>query len=86
MKYDIAAKAIDIGKKGRDIMIESPIYDLIKKEGLYDTVSLGLEIKFGMDGVALIEKIRKIDSVDKLETLKEAIRLAKNIEEFEKLI
>ena len=33
MKYDIAAKAIvDIGKKGRDIMIESPIYDLIKEE------------------------------------------------------
>jgi len=86
MKYDIAAKVIvDIGKKGGDIMIESPIYDLIK-EGLYETLFFGIELKFGIDGVPLIEKVRKIDSIDKLESLKKAIRLAKNIEEFEKLI
>jgi len=75
-------------------MIESPIYDLIKeegikegkKEGLYETLFFGIELKFGIDGIPLIEKVRKIDSIDKLESLKAAIRLAKNIEEFEKLI
>jgi predicted transposase YdaD len=85
-------------ERRRDIMIESPIYDLIKeegikegkkegkKEGLYETLFFGIELKFGIDGIPLIEKVRKIDSIGKLESLKEAIRLAKNIEEFEKLI
>jgi hypothetical protein len=101
-------------ERRRDIMIESPIYELIKeeglreglreglekgleeglergrkeglKEGLYIAISLILEVKFGIDGIVLMEKVRKIDSTERLETIKEAIKIANKIEEIEKLV
>jgi len=57
-----------------------------KKEGLYEAISLGLELKYGTNGLALMEKILKIESVGKLEVIKEAVKIAKSMEEVEKLI
>lgn len=82
-----------IGRR-RDIMRQSAAYDIIKeeglkegrKEGLYDSILFGLELKFGTDGLALMEKVRKIESFEKLEIIKEAIKIASKIEEVEKLI
>ncbi len=75
-------------------MIESPVYEFIKeegrkegrKEGLYDAISLGLELKFGVEGVALMDKVQKIDSMEKLEIIKEAVKFANSAKEIEKLI
>jgi len=55
-------------------------------EGLHDAISLGLEIKFGTDGLLLYEKMQKIDSIEKLELIKEAIKIADKIEDIEKLL
>jgi len=56
------------------------------KEGLYQTIAMGLEIKFGTKGLILMEKIRKIESTDKLEVIKEAIKITDNLAEIEALI
>jgi hypothetical protein len=57
-----------------------------KMQGLQNAVSLGLEIKFGIDGIALLQKVRKIESIEKLEAIIEAIKITNKIEEIEKLI
>jgi hypothetical protein len=57
-----------------------------KKEGLCDAVSLGLELKFGDDGIALMNKVRKLKSIEKLEEIIRTIRSAKKIDEIKKLI
>jgi len=57
-----------------------------KKEGLYDAISLGLEIKFGTDGLALLEKVLKVESIEKLEVIKKAIKISNKIEDIKKLI
>ena len=107
-----------LAERRRDIMIESPVYEFIKKEGfkeglekgleqglekgleqgleqglekgrkegLYEAILLVLEVKFGVDGIALTEKIRKIDSMQKLEMIKEAVKIAKDVKEIEKLL
>jgi hypothetical protein len=56
-----------------------------KKEGIYEVLSLVLEIKFGVDGIILMEKIRKIDSMERLETIKEVVKIADKIQDIEKL-
>lgn len=101
-------------ERRRDIMIQSPVYELIeeegikkgiqkgieigkeegikegieegKKQGLHNAISLGLELKFGVDGIELSKKVKKAESIDKLETIIEAIKIANKIEEIEKLV
>jgi len=51
------------------------------QKGLYDAISMGLELKFGDDGIALMEKILRIKSVTKLEKIKNTVRTAKDIDE-----
>ncbi len=57
-----------------------------KREGLYEAISLGLELKFGADGLALMERVLNIKSLEKLEELKEAIKIAKELSDIEKLL
>jgi len=45
-----------------------------------------LEIKFGIDGIALLQKVKKTESIEKLEAIIEAIKITNKIEEIEKLI
>jgi hypothetical protein len=88
---DLAVRLIE---RRRDIMIQSAAYEIIKeeglkeglKEGIYQTIAMGLEIKFGTKGLALIERIRKLESLDKLEIIKEAIKITDKLDEIEKLI
>lgn len=71
-------------------MIESPVYEMIreegKKEGLQEAISLGLEIKFGVESLELMDKVIKINSLTKLEMIKEAIKKAKSVDEIENLL
>jgi hypothetical protein len=57
-----------------------------KIEGLLEAIPLVLEIKFGSDGLALLEAVLKIGSIEKLEAIKEAIKISNNIEDIKKLI
>ena len=57
-----------------------------KLEGLKETIGLGLELKYGVAGLNLLERINKITSVERLETIKEAVKISKSMEEIEKLV
>lgn len=55
-------------------------------EGLQEAISLGLEIKFGNDGLTLLENIIKIDSIEKLEDIMKALKVSTKVDEIKKLI
>ncbi|KJU84719.1 hypothetical protein MBAV_003087 [Candidatus Magnetobacterium bavaricum] len=57
-----------------------------QKKGLLEGIELALDIKFGSDGLALMMKIKKIDSLSTLKKIKEHIRKTSNIGELGKLI
>ena len=69
-----AAKLIEKGK------IEGKI------EGLKEAIEIGLELKYGVEGLRLLERISKVSLVEKLEAIKEAVKISKNMEEIEKLL
>lgn len=56
------------------------------RQGLLEAVALGLELKFGEDGLRLSELIDQIDSTEQLEKIKETIRTAASLQEIEALI
>ncbi|MCR4291376.1 MAG: hypothetical protein NUV76_00710 [Candidatus Kuenenia sp.] len=77
-----AAKLIEKGRmegemKGR---VEGRI------EGLKEAIEIGLELKYGVEGLRLLERIGKIVVIEKLEAIKEAVKISKNTEEIEKLL
>lgn len=74
LSMTIAAKLIEKGK------IEG------KMEGLKEAIELGLELKYGVEGLKLLERINRISLVEKLESIKEAVKIAKSMEEIEKLL
>jgi len=45
-----------------------------------------LELKYGAEGLRLLECINKISVIEKLEAIKEAVTVSKNMEEIEKLL
>ena len=57
-----------------------------RQQGLLEAISLGLELKFGKEGLQLYPQISRIDSIEQLERIKEAIRTAASYKEIEKLI
>ena len=57
-----------------------------KVEGLKEAIELGLELKYGVEGLKLLERISKISLAKKLETIKEAVKISKNMEEIERLL
>ena len=56
------------------------------KQGLLEAIELGLKLKFKTKGLKLFSKISKIDDVDKLRTIKDAIEIAEDLNEIEELI
>jgi predicted transposase/invertase (TIGR01784 family) len=72
-------------KQGIEKGIQKGIEKGIQK-GLYDTISMGLELKFGEDGIALMKRILQISSIKKLEKIKNIVRIAKDIDEVKKII
>ena len=83
--------------KRRDIMMESHAYEIIMNEGfekgmqqgmrqgLLTAIKVGLDLKFGTAGLKVYPEIKKIDDVDMLETLSEAIKQVKDIDAFRSL-
>ncbi|MEW6378219.1 MAG: Rpn family recombination-promoting nuclease/putative transposase [bacterium] len=56
------------------------------KRGLLEAISLGLELKFGRECLQLYDRISRMDSVEQLEKINEAIRTASSCKEIENLI
>lgn len=57
-----------------------------RRNGLKIAVELGLELKFGIEGLKLFERITGIESIERLHVIKEAIKISKNLEEISKLL
>lgn len=79
MPYITTAEKIGI-KKGIALGIEQGIL-----QGLLEGIELALELKFGIDGLKLMPEIRKIENVDILKAIKEAIKLAKDVDEIKEV-
>ena len=57
-----------------------------QRNGLKIAIELGLELKFGIEGLKFSERVSSIESIEKLHVIKEAIKIAKNLEEISKLL
>ncbi len=57
-----------------------------KIEGLKEVIEIGLELKYEAEGLKLFERIEAISLLEKLETIKEAVKVSKNIAEIEDLL
>jgi hypothetical protein len=57
-----------------------------KLEGILDSLQTVLEVKFGVDGLAVYKKVKKIKELDTLKTVLEAIKIAKSPDEVLKVI
>ena len=57
-----------------------------RKTGLQEAISLGLELKFGIESLILMDSVYKTESIGKLEMIKETIKRAKTIDEIIELL
>jgi predicted transposase/invertase (TIGR01784 family) len=55
-------------------------------EGLLEGIELGIGLKFGAQGVNLMPAIRQIKDPERLKAIKEAVKVAKSIEEIRQVI
>jgi hypothetical protein len=55
-------------------------------EGLLEGIELGIGLKFGAQGVNLMPAIRQIKDPDRLKAIKEAVKVAKTIDDIKELI
>ncbi|MBF0555185.1 MAG: hypothetical protein HQK96_11630 [Nitrospirae bacterium] len=57
-----------------------------KREGLLEGIELGLELKYGSAGVALMDTVRVLPTVDKLDDFKNLIRKAASVDELKEFL
>ncbi|MCL4727218.1 MAG: Rpn family recombination-promoting nuclease/putative transposase [Candidatus Kuenenia stuttgartiensis] len=90
LSMTIAARLIEKGKMaGRaEGKVEGKVEGRVEGriEGLKEAIEIGLELKYGVEGLRLLERISKIVVIEKLEAIKEAVKISKNMEEIEKLL
>jgi flagellar biosynthesis/type III secretory pathway protein FliH len=55
------------------------------KEGLLKAIRLGLELRFGSEGLRIFPDIRKIEDADVLDTISEAVKSAESIGALERI-
>lgn len=56
------------------------------REGLLEAIELGLSLRFGVSGLALLPEIRKITDNDRLRAIKEALLQVQSVEELRPLL
>ena len=54
-------------------------------DGLLEAIELGLSLRFGEKGLRLMGRIRRIDDIDRLKAIKNAIISVPTISEFQKI-
>ncbi len=87
MPYITTAEKIGI-EKGIQQGIQQGIRQGIQqgiRQGLLKAIKLGLELKFGTEGLRIYPKIKKIEDADILEAIGESIRLAKDVADIERI-
>ncbi|MEO5359727.1 MAG: hypothetical protein H7843_04695 [Nitrospirota bacterium] len=57
-----------------------------KREGLLEGIELGLELKYGSAGVALMDMVRVLPTVDKLDEFKNLIRKAASVDDLKEFL
>ena len=55
-------------------------------EGLIEAIKLGMELKFGLEGLKLLPRIEKEKDITRLDVIKEAIKIAATVKEIEELL
>ncbi|GET43056.1 hypothetical protein MiSe_78760 [Microseira wollei NIES-4236] len=67
------------------VLLESPWYqEILNKglqQGLLSAIELGLELKFGAEGLELMPEISQIQDVDVLRAIREGLRTINNLDE-----
>ncbi len=56
------------------------------KKGLLEAIQLGLEIKFGDEGLSLFQRVKTITDLGKLNEIKSALRTAESLSQIEALL
>ncbi|MBF0615829.1 MAG: hypothetical protein HQK88_03310 [Nitrospirae bacterium] len=57
-----------------------------KQEGLLEGIELGLELKYSFAGLELMNIVRAINTIDKLEDFKNLIKKADSIDELKEFL
>jgi predicted transposase YdaD len=57
-----------------------------EREGITSAIELGLELKFGAEGLQLMESVYKIADLEKLKAIRNAIKNAQTLDELRQLI
>jgi predicted transposase YdaD len=70
----------EILKEGEKIGI-----DLVIKQEIISSIEFGLELKFGSAGLQLLDEISKLDNLDILRQIKNALRSANNLDEIRQI-
>ncbi|RMD92639.1 MAG: hypothetical protein D6814_16625 [Calditrichaeota bacterium] len=55
------------------------------RQGLLDAIELGLELKFGSEGLRLLTEIRKIEDLDLLHAIREGIKTCDSVEQLRQI-
>ena len=55
------------------------------KQGLLDAIDLGLDLKFGEDGLNLMPEIRELDDINVLKAIRSKIKPAKSLDELRQI-
>lgn len=71
------------------VLEESPLYQEILQQGeirgLLSGIELGLELKFGSDGLELMPEISQIADINVLREIREGLRTINNLEEIRQI-
>ena len=71
------------------VLLESPWYqEILNKglqQGLLSAIELGLELKFGAEGLELMPEISQIQDVDILRAIREGLRTINNLDELRQI-
>ncbi|HQL64088.1 MAG TPA: hypothetical protein PLQ35_17580, partial [bacterium] len=57
-----------------------------RMEGLREAILLGLELKFGDPGLSLAPLVEKIDTVERMEEIKNMLRKAETLDQVKSLL
>ena len=57
-----------------------------EQRGIISAIELGLDLKFGVQGLELMEPVSQIADLDKLKTIRNAIKSAQSLDELQQLI
>lgn len=87
VKMEVSKMPITIDVKNSDIYQEGRVEGLLEGEqrgerkGLLEGIELGLELKYGSAGLELMNMVRAIPTVDKLEEFKNLIKKAGSVDD-----